>query len=76
MRTYLIAQETLLSTLWRSKWEGNPKKRKYVEMCICRDDSLCYFVEANKNIFQQKKKENTDLKITQQNNMLSSNDRI
>ena len=28
--TYCIAQGTLLSALWWSKWEGNPKKRGYV----------------------------------------------
>ena len=26
MRTYCLAQETLLSALWRPKWEGNPKR--------------------------------------------------
>ena len=56
MRTYLIAQETLFNALWWSKWEGNPKKRVYVEMCICRDDSLCCSVETKETIFQFKKK--------------------
>ena len=30
MRTYCIAQGTLLSALWWPKWEENPKKRIYV----------------------------------------------
>ena len=30
MRTYCIAQGTLLSALWWLKWEGNKKKRIYV----------------------------------------------
>ena len=30
MRTYCIAQGTLLSALWWPKWEGNPKKRGYI----------------------------------------------
>ena len=30
MRTYYIAQETLLNALQRPKWDGNPKKRVYI----------------------------------------------
>ena len=30
MRTYCVAQGTLLSALWWPKWEGNPKKRGYM----------------------------------------------
>ena len=30
MRTYCIAQGTLLGALWRHKWEGNPKMRGYM----------------------------------------------
>ena len=30
MRTYYIAQGTLLSALWWPKWEGNPKRRGYM----------------------------------------------
>ena len=30
MRTYCIAQGTLLSALWGPTWEGNPKKRGYM----------------------------------------------
>ena len=32
MRTYCIAQGTLLNALWWPKWEGNPKKRGYMYM--------------------------------------------
>ena len=32
MRTYYIAQETLLGVLWWPKWEGNLKKRGYMYM--------------------------------------------
>ena len=31
----LIAQGTLLSPLWRHKWEGNPKERGSIYMCVC-----------------------------------------
>ena len=30
LKTYCIAQRTLLSALWWPKWEGNPKKRSYM----------------------------------------------
>ena len=30
MRTYSIAEGTLLSALWWPKWEGNPKKKGYM----------------------------------------------
>ena len=30
MRTYHMAQGTLLNALWWSKWEGNPKKRRHM----------------------------------------------
>ena len=30
MRTYRMAQGTLFNALWWSKWEGYPKKRRYV----------------------------------------------
>ena len=32
IRTYFIAQGTLVSVLWWPKWEGNPKK---VLICVC-----------------------------------------
>ena len=35
MRTFCIAQGTLLNVLWWPKWEGNPKKRGY--LCIYND---------------------------------------
>ena len=38
MRTYCLAQGTLLSALWWPKWERNPQKR-YV--CMNRADWLC-----------------------------------
>ena len=31
MRTYFIAQGTLLSALWYPEWEGNPKGRGIYE---------------------------------------------
>ena len=40
MRTYYIAQGTLLSVLWRPKWEGNPKKRGYKELPADAGDSI------------------------------------
>ena len=50
MRTYRIAQGTLVSALWGPEWEGNPKKRgfmyTYIHMYkICITDSLCYTAE-------------------------------
>ena len=32
MKTYCIAQGTLLNALWLSKWEGNSKNRGYMYM--------------------------------------------
>ena len=29
-RTYYMAQGSLLNALWRSKWEGNLKKKGYM----------------------------------------------
>ena len=43
MRTYYIAQETLLSDLWWPKWEGNLKKG---DTCVCMTDSLCCTAET------------------------------
>ena len=34
MRTYSIAQGTLLDALWWPKWEANPKKRG-LYICVC-----------------------------------------
>ena len=34
MRTYCITQGTLLNALLGPKWEGNPKKRRYMYMYI------------------------------------------
>ena len=45
MRTYCIAQGTLLNALWGPKWEGNPKKRG--DICIGIADSLCFTAETN-----------------------------
>ena len=39
MRTYCVAQKTLLGALWWPKWEGNPEKGLFVHVM---DDSLCY----------------------------------
>ena len=48
MRTYVVAQETLLNALWQPKWEGNPKKKERgVYMCISTTDLLHYTVETN-----------------------------
>ena len=38
MRTSGTAQGTLLKALWRPKWKGNPKTRRY--MYTCTADSL------------------------------------
>ena len=43
MRTYCIAQGTLLSALWWPKWEGNPKERGYI---IHTAESLCCIAET------------------------------
>ena len=34
MRTYCIAQGTLLRALWSPQWEGNLKKKGYLCMCV------------------------------------------
>ena len=44
MRTYCIAQGTLLNALWWPNWEGNPRKRGYTYTC---DYSLCCIEETN-----------------------------
>ena len=46
MRTYCMAQGTVLSVLWWPKRDGNPKKR---DICIsvCITYSLCSTVETN-----------------------------
>ena len=41
MRTYSIAQETLLKTLWWPKWEGS--KKEEVDVMA---DSLCHTAET------------------------------
>ena len=28
-------------------WEGDARGRRYVDICICRADSLCYKAETN-----------------------------
>ena len=42
MRTYWIAQETLLSALWWPKWEGNPKcgAMLVVQLCLTLRDPV------------------------------------
>ena len=47
MRTYSIAQGTLLGTLWWPKWEGNPKKR---DISIRMADSLCCTTETDTTV--------------------------
>ena len=44
MRTYCIAEGTLLSAIQWPKLEGNPEKRS---ICIPIADSLCCTVENN-----------------------------
>ena len=46
MRTYCMAQGTVLSVLWWPKWDRNPKKRD-ICISICVTDSLCSTVETN-----------------------------
>ena len=43
VRTYCIAQGTLLNALWSPKWEGSPERK--VGICICMADSSCCAVE-------------------------------
>ena len=55
MRTYCIAQGTLLSALWRPKWEGNPKRE---DICIC-NAALLYsrnWHSSVKQLYSKKKK--------------------
>ena len=40
MRTYCIAQGTLLNAFWWPKWKGNPKKKRYMYRSA---DSLCWW---------------------------------
>ena len=49
LRTYSIAQGTLLSALWCPKWEGSAKKRRYLYAV----DSLCGTAETIHNIVKQ-----------------------
>ena len=44
MRTYYIAQGTLLGTLWWPKCEGNKKRG---DIYTHKADSLCYRAETN-----------------------------
>ena len=39
MRIHSIAQGTLPSALWWTKWERNPKKRGYMDIYVA--DALC-----------------------------------
>ena len=43
MRTYCVAQGTLLHALWWPKWEGVQKRG---DVCIHTADSLCCTVET------------------------------
>ena len=54
MRTYHIAQGTLLYDLRWPKWEGNLKR---VYICIHITDSLCCMAEINivKQLYSNKK---------------------
>ena len=45
MRTYCIAEETLLSGLWWPNWEGNPEKRGHIYTYMA--DSLCCTAETD-----------------------------
>ena len=40
MRACYIPQRSLVSVLWRPKWEGNPKKRAYM-YCCCSVAQSC-----------------------------------
>ena len=48
MKTYCIAQETLLNALWWPKWEGNPKKEIYVYIWL-----IHFAVQQKHNIVKQ-----------------------
>ena len=53
MRTYCIAQGTLLHPLWWHKWEGNPKERGYIYTCVCIADSFCWYSRHYYNIVKK-----------------------
>ena len=62
MRTYGTGQETLLKALWWPKWKGNPKKRRY--MYICMADSLFCIAKSNTTL----QSNYTPIKINLKNN--------
>ena len=74
---YYIAKGTLLSALWWTKWEGNPKKEGiyvyswYVLLCSRNQHNIVkqlYSIKINKiytpkNLFRHKSLKYTSLKI-------------
>ena len=48
MRAHFIAQGTLLYALLWPEWEGNPKGRGNI--CLCIADSRCWTVETNRTL--------------------------
>ena len=48
MKTYCIAQGSLLNALWRPKWEGNPKYGIYVYI-----ELIHFAVKQKHNIVKQ-----------------------
>ena len=41
MKTHCVIQKTLLSALWRPKWDGNPRQNIYIHMCVCVCVCVC-----------------------------------
>ena len=63
MRTYCVAQGTLLSALWGPKWERIQKRG---DICVHRADSLCCTLETNthdtvKQVYSNKHFKNTQI---------------
>ena len=79
MKTYCIAPVTLLGALWSPKWEGNPKKRIFVNIQLIHfaiqqkltqhgkatySNKKQYFCHFNDNLILIKKRKEKRSKIT------------
>ena len=70
MRTYCVAQGTLLIALWKLRWEENPKKRGYMytysrltSLYSRNQHNIVKHLYANKNKFKMKKENTSPYKI-------------
>ena len=70
MRTYCVAQGTLLIALWKLRWEENPKKRGYMytysrltSLFSRNQHNIVKQLYANKNKFKMKKENTSPYKI-------------